>query len=81
MAVDIPLPLQDFVITNIQLGRQIGRGANGRILEAKWEGVVVAIKEIHSIFHEVSEPTEFQAFKRSFLYESVNKVVDSAIPI
>ena len=39
------------------------------ILEAKWEGALVAVKEIHSIFiNEVSEP-EFQAFKRSFLRE------------
>ena len=49
--------------------KQIVRGANGRILEAKWEGVIVAVKEIHSIFvNEVSEP-EFQAFKRCLLRE------------
>ena len=65
----VPLSLQDFIIDNIQLGKQIRRGANGRILEAKWEGAVVAVKEIHSIFiNEVSDP-EFQAFKRSFLRE------------
>ena len=62
-------PLRDFMIDNIQLGKQIGRGANGRILEAKWEGITVAVKEIHSIFiNEVSDP-EFQSFKRSFLRE------------
>ena len=61
--------LQEFIINNIQLGRQIGRGANGMILEAKWEGAVVAVKQIHSIFvNEVSEQ-EFQVFKRSFLRE------------
>ena len=66
---DIPSSLQDFIIDNIRLEKQIGRGANGRILEAKWEGITVAVKEIHSIFiNEVSEP-EFQAFKRSFLRE------------
>ena len=65
----ISSPLRDFVIDNIQLGNQIGRGANGRILEAKWEGITVAVKEIHSIFmNEVSDP-EFQSFKRSFLRE------------
>ena len=65
----IPPALRDWVIDNIRLGRQIGRGANGRILEAKWEGTEVAVKEIHSIFmNEVSEP-EFQAFKQSFLRE------------
>ena len=66
---DIPSSLRDFIIDNIRLEKQIGRGANGRILDAKWEGITVAVKEIHSIFiNEVSEP-EFQAFKRSFLRE------------
>ena len=68
-ARDVPYSLQNWLIDNIRLGRQIGRGANGRILEAKWEGAEVAVKEIHSIFiSEVSEP-EFQAFKESFLRE------------
>ena len=35
--------LRDFQIDNIRIGNQIGRGANGRILEAKWEGTVVAV--------------------------------------
>ena len=61
--------LRDFVIDNIRIGNQIGRGANGRILEAKWEGVVVAIKEIHSIFMNEVSDLEFQSFKRSFLSE------------
>ena len=66
---DIPSSLRDFIIDNIRLEKQIGRGANGRILVAKWERITVAVKEIHSIFiNEVSEP-EFQAFKRSFLRE------------
>ena len=67
---NIPSSLHDFtVIDKIRLEQQIGRGANGRILEAKWERITVAVKEIHSIFiNEVSEP-EFQAFKRSFLRE------------
>ena len=67
---DIPKSLDNFVIENIQLGKEIGRGANGRILEANWKGNIVAVKEIHSIFigNQVSEP-EFQAFKRNFLRE------------
>ena len=61
--------LEDFVIDNIRIGNQIGRGANGRILEAKWEGTVVAVKEIHSIFMNEVGDLEFQSFKRSFLRE------------
>ena len=65
---DIPVGLQDCAINNIRFGKQIGKGANGRILEAKWDGVTVAVKEIHAIFMHVSEP-EFLSFKRSFMRE------------
>ena len=66
---DFPKALRDCVIDNIIIGKQIGRGANGRILEAKWEGIVVAVKEIHSIFMNEVSDREFQSFKRSFLRE------------
>ena len=66
---NFPPALQDCVIGNITIGNQIGRGANGRILEAKWEGIIVAVKEIHSIFMNEVGDLEFQSFKRSFLRE------------
>ena len=65
---DIPVGLQDCVIDNICFGEQIGKGANGRILEAKWDGVTVAVKEIHAIFMHISQP-EFLSFKASFMCE------------
>ena len=46
MQCDIPVGLQDCVINNICFGEQIGKGANGRILEARWDRVTVAVKEI-----------------------------------
>ena len=66
---DKDFSLADCIIDNILIGNQIGRGANGRILEAKWEGIVVAVKEIHSIFMNEVGDREFQSFKRSFLRE------------
>ena len=66
---DFPAALRDCVIDNIRIGKQIGRGANGRILEAKWEGIIVAVKEIHSIFMNEVSDAEFQSFKTSFLRE------------
>ena len=66
---NISSPLRDCLIDNIQIGRQIGRGANGRILEAKWEGIVVAVKEIHSIFMNEVSDIDFQSFKGKFLRE------------
>ena len=70
---DVPPALRDCVICNIRIGNQIGRGANGRILEAQWEGIVVAVKEIHSIFMNEVSDLEFQSFKRSLLRECEQK--------
>ena len=66
---EFPPALRDFLLDNIRIGSQIGRGANGRILEAKWEGLVVAVKEIHVIFMNEVSDLEFQSFKKSFLRE------------
>ena len=60
--------LKDSLIHNVQAEKIIGHGAYGTIAEAKWEGTIVAIKEIHSIFNEVSEE-QFQALKTKFLSE------------
>ena len=62
------LSLRSNIITDIQLGRVIGGGAHGRILEAKWEGSVVAVKQIHSIFEEVSAQ-ESEVLRNKFLME------------
>ena len=64
---DIPSSLQDWVIDDIQLGRQIGRGTSGGILQAKWERTEVIVKETY-MNKALSEP-EFQAFKRRYLRE------------
>ena len=76
---DIPVGLQDCVIDNIRFGEQIGKGVNGRILEARWDRVTVAVKEIHAIFMHVSEP-EFLSLRRSFMPEC-HKAVDYIISI
>ena len=47
----------------------IGSGAYGRILEAKWEGTSVAVKEIHSLLKNVASDAEFRSFKEKFLQE------------
>ena len=65
---DIPSSLRSCIITDIQLGRVIGGGAHGRILEAKWEGSVVAVKQILAILEEVSAQ-EYAILKSKFLME------------
>ena len=64
----VPSSLRSNIITDIQLGRVIDEGVHGRILEAKWEGSVVAVKQIHSIFEKVSAQ-EFKILKNKFLLE------------
>ena len=65
---NVPSSLRSSIITDIELGRVIGGGAHGRILEAKWEGSVVAVKQIHSIFEEVNAQ-EFEILRNKFLME------------
>ena len=65
---DVPSSLRSCIITDIQLGRVIGGGAHGRILEAKWEGSVVAVKQIHALLEEVSAQ-EFAILRSKFLME------------
>ena len=65
---DVPSSLRSCILTDIQLGRVIGGGAHGRILEAKWEGSVVAVKQIHAILEEVSAQ-EFAILRSKFLME------------
>ena len=54
--------LKDCVIHDLQIDKTIGHEAYGTISEAKWEGSVVAVKEIRSIFNDVSDH-QFQVFK------------------
>ena len=58
-------------VHNIELGNQIGKGSNGRIREAKWEGILVAVKEIHSIFVNEVSGEEFESFKERFERECI----------
>ena len=54
--------LRDYVIDSIEIGEEIGRGAKGRILEAKWEGIAVAVI---CMYEKFPSPT----YKRDFLRE------------
>lgn len=58
----------DFTITNIQIGGQIDKGENANILEAKWEGLTVAVKDVNRIFDRTSGE-EFKKLREHFLSE------------
>ena len=51
----VPVDIPDYrIIDDIQVTGQIIRGENATILKAKWEGTIVGIKVVHSIFDDVS---------------------------
>ena len=58
----------DNIIEDIQIGSQIGRGANASILEAKWEGLTVTIKDVRNILDKTSGQ-ESQRLREHFLCE------------
>jgi len=58
--------LKHHILPDIRLGKEIGRGANGRILEAAWGGRKVAVKEIHSIFIDETDNLQLQSAKEYF---------------
>ena len=52
MEIVVPESLRDYVIEDIQFVEVIGQGANGStIVEAKWEGSTVAVKEMRQILN------------------------------
>ena len=57
-----------YVIEDIQIGNQIAKGENASILEAKWEGLTVAIKDMHCVFDGISGQ-ELQRLREFFLNE------------
>jgi len=62
----IPSLLRSCILKKVQLGSQIGKGNNSTILEGKWEGTVVAVKQIH-IGHLTQQEQEITRSK--FLME------------
>ena len=50
-------------------GREIGRGAYGRVFEVDYEGTLCAAKEVHAILLQYAQGDEFQKIKDGFLNE------------
>lgn len=73
MAAPANIP-DDCIVDNIQVTGQISKGKNASILEAKWEGLIVAVKDIHCrIFDQIAgeqeSRQEFQKLQEHFLTE------------
>jgi len=65
-ASSVPDSLKENILPDVKLGKQIGKGASGRILEAEWGNRKVAVKEIHSILIDETNDEELQVVKKNF---------------
>lgn len=61
--------MDDYIITKILITGQIAKGRNASILEAKWEGLTVAVKDIRCIFDRILSGQGGQKLKDRFLRE------------
>jgi len=50
-------------------GKEIGRGAYGRVFEVDYHGTLCAAKEIHAILLQYSQGEEFRKITTDFLNE------------
>ena len=50
-------------------GKEIGRGAYGRVFEVEYEGTLCAAKEVHALLLQYSQGDDLQKIKDDFLSE------------
>ena len=50
-------------------GKEIGRGAYGRVFEVDYQGTLCAAKEVHALLLQYSQAEEFRKITTDFLNE------------
>ena len=50
-------------------GKEIGRGAYGRVFEVNYEGTFCAAKEVHALLLQYAQGNDLQRIKDDFLRE------------
>ena len=68
----LPASLRHCVINKLQVIKSLKEGTNARLIEAKWEGLFVVVKDLEPGFDQISDHVseqEFQMVKRVFLRE------------
>ena len=50
-------------------GKEIGRGAYGRVFEVKYEGTLCAAKEVHALLLQYAQGDDLQKIRDDFLSE------------
>ena len=60
----------DLIIYDVNsTGREIGRGAYGRVFEVEYHGILCAAKEVHALLLQYSQGEEFHKITTDFLNE------------
>lgn len=68
----IPNQLQNFVLADIEdVGRFLGKGAYGEVLEMRMQGLRVAGKRLHNYFFQEATQIEQQHMSKRFEEECI----------
>ena len=70
MASDVPSKWSSLILHRVNpTGKEIGRGAFGRVFEVDYEGTLCAAKEVHTLLLQHAEGSAVQKITDNFLNE------------
>ena len=70
MISSIPAHWNSFILHGVNpTGKEMGRGAYGRVFEVDYEGTLCASKEVHALLLRYAQDDELQKIKSDFLTE------------
>ena len=70
MTSSIPPYLNSLILHRVNpTGKEIGRGAYGRVFEVDYEGTLCAAKEVHALLLKYAQGGDLQKIKADFLSE------------
>ena len=70
MTSAVPAYLDSLILRGVNsTGKEIGRGAYGRVFEVDYEGTFCAAKEVHALLLQSAQGSDLQKIKDDFLSE------------
>ena len=70
MTSSVPAYLNSLILHGVNpTGKEIGRGAYGRVFEVDYEGTLCAAKEVHTLLLQYAQGGDLQKIKDDFLSE------------
>ena len=69
-SASVPAYLNSLILHGVNpTGKEIGRGAYGRVFEVDYEGTLCAAKEVHALLLQYAQGGDLQKIKDDFLSE------------